>query len=511
MTEAVNAFTISPSKTAPPSVSVLLRYQYWFLGIFIAAIFFDLVVLACHLPLGTDELMARISAESSSVGRMLTLLRDQPVNVDAPVFPVLAYYAARLPLPIDLAIRFPAIIAMCITLVAVFLLVRDLLGAGASWIAVGLLSTNAYSLYGAIARPYALLLAGVALTVLCWQRAIVGGRNRRLWLIALSFSSAFALLSHYFAAVSILAVILAELSRCLRRRAVDWPVWGALGWAALMFIPVYLTFAPAGQPYRVHPFDRLNGPDIAATYADTINIQFVIVLLLATILPAVVLGLLRHPRLLPFHAWVVAVSLALGPVLLFMAGRLYTHTYATRYGICAVLGIVIIVSALINLIADSNARILVPAFVLAFALYQAQFIKMARLPIESPRSSWAKATPELLRKYSDLPLVIPDFDYAMRSHFYAPPWLSARLVMIANEKSMLQFTGTGNPALAMLAIHRWTGWPLVDYFAFCREHKRFLMYGGYWALDAFKSDGAEIQQLGDIGPYHLYLVNLPPI
>jgi len=200
--------------------------------------------------------------------------------------------------------------------------------------------------------------------------------------------------------------------------------------------------------------------------------------------------------------------LALGPVLLFMAGRLYTHTYATRYGICAVLGIVIILSALTNFIAGGSVRILAPAFLIAFALYQWQFIQTARSPVDSPGSAWAKATPELLQKYPSLPLVIPDFDYAMRSHFYAPPWLSSRLLMMGNQESMLRFTGSENPTLAMLAIHRWTGWPLVDYFSFCREHKQFLLYGEYWALDALKADGADVQPIGAVGPYHLYLVNL---
>src|SRR3954447_11051166 len=111
----MNLESINASASHVPSrgmisgfASYLERYQNLFFGFVLVTALFDLPVIARHTPAGTDALMARISAQSSSLWHMLKLLRDQPVNVDPPMFPVFAYAAARLPLPIDFAIRIPA-------------------------------------------------------------------------------------------------------------------------------------------------------------------------------------------------------------------------------------------------------------------------------------------------------------------------------------------------------------------------------------------------------------------
>lgn len=489
----------------------LFRHQWLILVLIIAAVLWNLVLVALQTPLGTDELMARVSAQEPGLYHMLQLLRDQPVNVDAPVFPILAYLAARLPLPIDFAIRIPAMIAMCISICAVFALMLDQLGLGAAYIAALLLASNSYTLYGAKARPYSFLLAGVALTLLCWQRAVEGGRNHRFWLIALSFSVGFALLSHYFAAFYILAMAVGEAVRCLRKRKIDWPIWTAAGIGVLVFIPVYLTFTPAAQPYRAHPFDRLSASDLSQTYRDTANLHLIAFTLIATICLRAVFGKRGNYRALPAYIWVTAVFLVLGPVLLYAEGMVYTHTYATRYGICGLLGVVVIMSAVLHKIAGGSTRVLLPACVFAFIFNQVHWIGTARDPVYSPASQWHNASAEFLGQNGDLPVVTPDFDFWMRTKFYAPAWLSSKLTMVSNPGSMLTIQGTENPALAAMAIHRWTGWPLVDYYAFVRDHRQFLMYGEYWMGDALKADGAHVEFLNYLGPYRLYRVVLPPI
>ncbi len=476
-----------------------------------AAVLWHLVVLAVRSPLSTDELMARVSAQTPSFLQMLHLLRVQPVNVDAPAFPVLAYLSARLPLPIDLAIRLPAMAAMAMVILAVFFFVRDQLGFGAACIAALLAGSSSYALYGARARPYAFLLAGVAMALLSWQRASEGGRNRRFWLAALGLSSSFALLSHYFAIVYVLAILGAEAFRSLKIHKIDWLVWGALGASILVFVPVYLILTPAAQPYRAHPFDVLSRVDLAETYRDTANLHAIVITLVVTVGLTAVMGRAKHYRPLSIYASAAAVLLLLGPVLLYGAGIFYTHTYAVRYGICGVLGVTFLLSALLQAIAGGRNRVLLTAFVLAFVTNQVYWIHVSRAPIDPPDSQWAKATPKLLKRFPNLPVVTPDFDYWMRTKYYAPLWLSSKLTMVANPGSMLRVKGSENPALAALAIHRWTGWPLEDYYGFVRLHREFLMYGQYWMWDALQADGAEIQFLDYVGPYRLYRVVLPPI
>jgi hypothetical protein len=173
------------------------------------------------------------------------------------------------------------------------------------------------------------------------------------------------------------------------------------------------------------------------------------------------------------------------------------------------LGVAILVAAVTSFIAGGQARAILPGLAVIFVLHQIPFVRLAREPVYSPKSLWPAKEPDVLKKNAELPIMVPDFDYAMRSKFYAPGWLSSRLIMVGSAQSMLRFKGTDAPTLAMLAIHRWTGWPVADYENFIREHKRFLMYGEYWALDALRSDGAVVKSLQNVGPYRLYIVSLP--
>ncbi|MDQ2841748.1 MAG: glycosyltransferase family 39 protein [Acidobacteriota bacterium] len=486
------------------------------LALIVLVAVFDLFVIGLHSPLGTDDLMARISAQSTSLSSMLTLLRVQPVNVDAPVFPILAFLSARLPLPIDIAISLPAVCGMCVAMIATFLLVRGWLGVSAGYLAAVMLTLTPYTDYGVSPRPYALLLGSVALSVLCWAKATGSSRRRRLWLVGFSFSTTLALLthyfaifSHYFAIFSVLAVVLAEITRSLQKKKIDWPIWIALAISALIFLPVYAAFAPAGQPYRAHPFYPVRLSGLLATYRDLFKSRLILVAIAAASLLAAASGRPKKFQKPSISEWILVLTLSLVPVLVFATGELYTHTYVERYGICALLGVAILVAALVSFIAGGTARAILPGLAIIFVLHQIPFVRLAREPVYSPKSLWPAKEPDVLRNNAELPLMTPDFDYAMRAKFYAPTWLSSRLIMVGSAQSMLRFKGTDAPTLAMLAIHRWTGWPMQDYESFIREHKRFLMYGEYWGLDALKSDGAAIKQLQNVGPYHLYLVTLP--
>ncbi len=483
--------------------------EYSILALIVLVAVFDLFVIGLHSPLGTDDLMARISAQSTSLSSMLTLLRVQPVNVDAPVFPILAFLSARLPLPIDIAICLPAVCGMCLAIIATFFLVRSWLGVSAGYLAAVMLTLTPYTDYGISPRPYALLLGFVAVSVLCWAKAAELGRHRRLWLIGFCLSTTLALLTHYFAIFSVLAIVLAEIARSLQRKKIDWPIWIALAVSAVIFLPVYAAFAPAGQPYRAHPFYPVRLLGLLATYRDLFKSRLILVVIATASLIAAASGRPKKFQKLSASNFVLVLTLCLIPVLVFAAGEIYTHTYVERYGICALLGVAILVAALTSFIAGGTARAILPGLAVIFVLHQIPYVRLAREPVYSPKSLWPAKEPDVLRNNPELPVMVPDFDYAMRTKFYAPSWLSSRLIMVGSAQSMLRFTGTDAPTLAMLAIHRWTGWPMEEYEEFIREHKRFLMYGEYWALDALKSDGATIKSLQNVGPYRLYLVSLP--
>ena len=477
----------------------------------LALICFDLLVRALHTPLNTDELMARISAQSANLQTVLTLLRREPLNVDPPLFPIVSFLFAHLPVPVDLAVRIPSILGMCIAAAALFGVVRDWLGFGVALIAAELLASSPHAEYGAMARPYSLLIAALAAALLSWDRAAQARVNRRFWIVLLGISTEAAMLLHYYAAFGIVPIVLGELVRSAVRRAIDWAVWTSLAAAALVAAPIYAAFLPAGAIYRAHPFHPLRAGDLGLTFLNSLNYPVALTALgVAVTLRFVFRDPGRVDGLRPYQ-WVVASAFALSPLLVFSTAGLASNTFRVWHAIYMIIGVAILVGAAIYYAAGGNRTALLGALFISLIVDQIGYIDLARQPAFSPSSQWAGENPDLLNRYPHLDLVSPDFDFAMRTHLYGPAWLSSRLIMITSRESMLRFAGNDNAALAALAIHRWTGWPLTDYFQFRRTHTQFLLYGEYWMYNALKSEGAQIELLGWAGPYRLYLVNAPKL
>lgn len=578
VTEDGEPTTATAESITASAADVNARFAWIGLALLLAALAFRLIGIAFRTPLGTDELMARVSAQSPSLLQVLTLLRAQPVNVDAPVFPVLGYLAAHLPLPIDLAIRIPSMIAMLVAVAAVFSLVRRHLNSVSGFVAAGVLATSGYAtMYGAAARPYAFLLAFVLVAALCRQHAVSGdSRRRAFWLVSLAVSSTLAFWTHYFAALCFLGMFAADAHRCWRGRRIDRGIWAAYGFAFLCSLPVYWMLLPGAQPYRAHPFDELRIAELAQTYADAINLEFALCVSLIPLIvglsgklllrftaggwrnrattvtfagapllfavgvyftrthaerygnAGVMFAILwltatlvfplsvwsaagkRGDPLLPQEVdyWFLTAGFALVPIPLYAAGVLYTNTYAIRYGIVAAGGVAMWMGAFVRL-STRVLTALASGFVLLVAVFRLVMPPDALHGPQRNEEALVTANPAALRGYDDLPLVMSDFDHWMRVKFYAPAWFSSRVVMVTSPDVMRRFGRSENLALAALAIHRWTGWPLESYESFTREHRRFLLCTLFVVDSQLKADGARIKPVEQLGGYPLVLVQLP--
>ena len=115
-------------------------------------------------------------------------------------------------------------------IVCVYFIVRRY--TGPLYAAIGALSSYLTSApyYSTEARPYGLLLGVSCIALVCWQLA-ARYRVRRCALVGLLLSLATALGLQYYAVLSFAAIGVGELVRTWRRRQIDWPMWGALGFA----------------------------------------------------------------------------------------------------------------------------------------------------------------------------------------------------------------------------------------------------------------------------------------
>ena len=150
---------------------------------------------AASKPFWSDEVCTLIVARQPSVSAIWKALA-QPADGQPPPFYLVERAAAALLHNPQIAFRLPSICGFACTLVFVFIFVRRrsarrILGSFARLI---LLITVALHPYAIEARPYSLLVACIALALLCYQRAPETG-----WMILMGFSFAAAEALHYYA------------------------------------------------------------------------------------------------------------------------------------------------------------------------------------------------------------------------------------------------------------------------------------------------------------------------
>ncbi|MDD4915227.1 MAG: glycosyltransferase family 39 protein [Methylococcales bacterium] len=156
------------------------------------------------------------------------------------------------------AIRTPSIIAgglLCLCLYR-FVSIRTNAIGGLVASLFPLVSIESY--YATEARPHGIVIGLAALALVCWQSAIDPERKkyRVWWLGSLCLALACATLTHAYAVLAFFPLALAELTRDLRRKHIDWPVWSMFAIASIaVLMPFWLihiakthlppTFAPA--------------------------------------------------------------------------------------------------------------------------------------------------------------------------------------------------------------------------------------------------------------------------
>src|SRR5690242_16094692 len=134
-------------------------------------------------PFWYDEILTRaVAAQTSLTGAMRALLGG--VDSHTPFFYLIEFYALRLFKNEEFALRLPSVLAFAITLVCVFVYAkRRWTEVSALGCAACLLATAAFQRYATEARAYSMLLACIALALVCYDRL-----PSRIWTIGLGLS-----------------------------------------------------------------------------------------------------------------------------------------------------------------------------------------------------------------------------------------------------------------------------------------------------------------------------------
>ena len=301
-------------------------------------------VLAYYRLFWNDELFTVYIARIPSVSGIWAFLATG-VEQTPPTFHLLIRVLMLALGEHHMTVRLPSILAMGMVGICMFVVVSRRTSTAYGLIAMLCPILTQAFFYAYEARPYALVLAFSAGSLLCWQSATEGHR-RGLSLAGLAATLAAALGSHYYAVLAFLPLVAGEVARSFSRRRVDPAVW--------------LAFCVATTPLLAFLPLLMAGRKLAGTFWARPRWQYMVGFYQNILSPAVRPAPRHRPRTgllcpgprrrrpgadAPGHAAaarhevLAAVAYLALPVVAILLAKLVTGAFTDRYALPAVLGL----------------------------------------------------------------------------------------------------------------------------------------------------------------------------
>lgn len=398
-----------------------------------------------------DELVTMFTANLPTWGDVWRFFADG-LDTTGPVAAMVARVGGWAPLPPELSVRLPFMLAFLCMCLGIYVFLRRRYSAG--YALAGLLLPLALPglfYYMTEARAYALMLGGASLGMVFWQSA-AEDRGRPWSVLGLWLALAFAIASHVFAFFLFVPFAAAQWFVDRSRKCHDWPVWLAL----LMFPAGYLPFVPgtlkASAFYRTDFHSKASLGSFRIPYREVyfsggwviVSILFLLALWLVFKDTKDAASLRREASAtagLSKAEWIFAGVLMLYPLYVVLASMML-GVFRYQYTVCFYVGfIVLIVASFAHLVrfrasAGVLALIAVAATVAVIharsmvgglkalsnlsGVHQAEVARVMSLP-------WVQCV------YSQSLPVAVDANSYMKMTYYAPPGFRRRMYELVDE------------------------------------------------------------------------------
>jgi hypothetical protein len=432
-----------------------------------------------------DELFTLYLAQIRPFSSFLEVMTSG-VDPMTTVFMGLMYSAAALPIDPHLALRLPTILGYLLAILGVFLFVRKRYGGTTAIVAVLMVCLSPLRPYGIEARPYAMLTGFLAMAAACWQRS---GETRA----ATPFLYLFFLLGvsvHYYGALAIGCLAVAEAVYVAGERKLRWAVWMLL-MASAGLVAAQLPIIHKSQSMYGKFFWAKAGPTtLLSTYSTYLgmdmNMGVVALVLASLIFPVRVLWRSRaNGDLGAGRGGFTAAEMALAYAFLLFPAALVLVTmaagsgYTPRYGWPAILGLAFLAAILFDTVKSRHISFAVfAALLLAFGAQEAKDTLKATGLMAARHARPQNDTSSLAlvaERYPGYPLVLADGHlYLETAHYSAAPFKN-RLTQLTNSKEALRATGTDTVETANVQLARIVPLNIQDSNQFLAKHRAFIL------------------------------------
>ena len=446
------------------------------------------MALAATRPLWFDEVFTWQIATRPSVGDLIAALG--PMDPSPPLHYLLVRGSHAIFGASPFATRLPALLSFLVTLVVLHRLVVPITGPLFALVAVGALLLTPAFRFAAEARPYALLLACSATSLLAW-RAIASGRRRRLGIAGLSASLTAALYAHFYGFLLFVPIAAGEAVRTWTRRRFDLAVWAALTLAGVLALPLL----PLVQRCLAVRATFWAAPTLARL---GLSLGMFRHLALVALLAAV-LGIIARcgsrgveaapeppPPAAPAHEVAGAAVLACLPLIGFLIARLATNAYDGRYVLPALLGALLLLAHGSRWLRHRRAEIATVLLVAVCLFASAHVLRSIRRAFVEPPLTVPLPLPDHGPKW-----VVVANPFAFVQTVQAAPETMDRLVYLIDGLSRAD-APRSSPDISVLGLSGILPLHVQDLEAFLAAQDRFWLFDETGGLEARlrSTDGA---------------------
>ena len=380
-----------------------------------------------------------------------------------------------------------------------------------------LLITVLYDPYAIEARPYSLLVACIAIALLCYQRAPETG-----WMILMGFSFAAAEALHYYAVFALVPFGLAEIALSLKARRLRLGVWLALACGLLPLAVFWPLLLAQKRYYGAHfwaaPTLRHTGSTYGwlfhiSSYHWNLAIAVVVVLFL---LGAPTAQAIRHLRAALmadryFHEHVLVWALLGLPFVGYAATKLAHGGLDHKYVLESVLAVPLGAGYILPRLNRKIMPLLAILLLSILGVQEAKFWLSQRGhfgKVVSPAASVERMVSSA--GHPNLPVVISDGDDYLPFVYYASPEFEKRLVDVVDPPEAIAYIGNDTVERSLLRLRLYYPLQVYEVRPFASSHANFLLYSNGSANDwwprRLANDGCSLEVLAAEGGRKVYLV-----
>jgi hypothetical protein len=474
-------------------------------------------------PLWYDEIFTVIAASAPDAAGTWKLA--QQVDASPPLTHLLTHFAVRWFGNGEVATRLPAIAGFWIFCLCLFWFVRRRLGIFYGLAALLLpVATLAYD-YSYEARAYGPELAFCGLVLVSWQAAACAANaQQRLRYAAacaaLAISLTGALLCQYYAVMLWVPLAGGEGWRCWKARRIHWGIWAAMVFGAAPLVWRVATIRAVVSGFSQVAWSQPYPIDVLGFWEDGLQHSLsVLVLALAVMAlwagksagsPAPPPPIEPQPSLPP-HEILAGLLFLTIPALVVAAGMLVTRSYAPRYALPGLTGVVLLLPAVAARLSGGRS---LPAFLMA--AFTSLWLIVATTAVPPPQDPMAEES-MLVQALGQGPVVVADGQTFMQIWHYLPERLKSRMIFLVDREASVKYQAFNTAALdaALTGVRDVCRLPVFDYRDFAIPGKEFRIFQNPlkpgWLLEKIAADGGA-ETIDRYSNYrHLYRVRMPGI